>query len=177
LKVLADGDAGAETAGVVGLRTHLRPGDIGWIVYRHGVLYAQEYGFDLTFEAYVAGPLAEFARSAGEGERLWIAEGDGGFAGCIAIVRAAAGTAQLRWFLVEPGARGRGLGRRLLSEALAFCRECGYASVILWTVRALEAASHLYRCAGFRKVEEKRGRQWGVEVVEEKYELDLRQRL
>ena len=88
-------------------------------------------------------------------------------------MEAAEKVAQLRWFLVDPAVRGMGLGRRLLDEALAFCKECGYGNVILWTVSALEAAAHLYRSAGFRKVEEKPGRLWGVDVVEEKYELTL----
>ncbi len=155
------------------LRTDLKPGDIGAIVQMHGVLYAREYGFDHTFEAYVAGPLAEFACSASPQERLWIAERDGRIIGCIAIVAASPQTAQLRWFLVEPSARGTGLGKRLLHEAVAFCRDCDYQSIVLWTVSALTAAAHLYRSAGFKKVEEKPGRMWGVDVVEEKYELRL----
>jgi GNAT superfamily N-acetyltransferase len=151
----------------------LRPGDLGWVVHRHGALYAREYGFDPTFEAYVAGPLADFALRGSPRDRIWIAEIQGRFAGCVAIVAAEPRAAQLRWFLVEPEARGAGLGRRLLLEALGFCRACGYASVTLWTVGALVAAAHLYRAAGFVKVEERPGRRWGVDVTEEKYELDL----
>ena len=162
---------GADEA--VTLRTGLRPGDLGWIVHRHGVLYAREYGFDPTFEAYVAGPLADMVRAASPWDRIWIAERDGRMVGCVAIVAAGPRTAQLRWFLVEPEARGGGLGKRLLREAVAFCRTGGYDSIILWTVSALAAASHLYRSAGFRKVEEQPGRRWGVDVVEEKYELAL----
>jgi N-acetylglutamate synthase-like GNAT family acetyltransferase len=157
----------------VTVRTNLKPGDIGVIVSLHGVLYAGEYGFDPTFEAYVAGPLAEFVRSATATERLWLAEQQGRIIGCIAIVAASPQTAQLRWFLVVPAARGAGLVKRLLGEAVTFCKESGYRNLILWTVSALEAAGHLYRSAGFRKVEEKPGRMWGVEVVEEKYELVL----
>jgi N-acetylglutamate synthase-like GNAT family acetyltransferase len=162
--------------GAVALRTELRPGDVGWIVSRHGVLYSREYGFDPTFEVYVAGPLADMVRSASPRDRLWIAERDGRAVGCIAIVAAGPRTAQLRWFLVEPDARGSGLGRCLLSEAVAFCKESGYDAVILWTVSALAAAAHLYRSAGFRKVEEKPVRRWGVDVIEEKYELALTRR-
>jgi ribosomal protein S18 acetylase RimI-like enzyme len=146
---------------------------VGYLVYLHGTVYAREYGFDPTFEAYVAGPLAEFVRAASDRERLWIAERDGRIVGCIAVVAASPQTAQLRWFLVDPAARGAGLGKRLLREAIAFCEACGYTSVILWTERALTAAGHLYRSAGFRKVEEKPGRLWGADVVEEKYELGL----
>jgi N-acetylglutamate synthase-like GNAT family acetyltransferase len=159
--------------GTISLRTTLRPGDLGTIVSLHGTIYAREQGFDPTFEAYVAALLAEFVRSASARERLWIAEQDSRIVGCVAIVAASPQTAQLRWFLVDPSVRGAGLGKRLLREALAFCRDCGYISVILRTVSALEAAAHLYRSTGFRKVEEKPGRRWGVEVVEEKYELGL----
>jgi N-acetylglutamate synthase-like GNAT family acetyltransferase len=121
----------------------------------------------------VAGPLAEFVCSPSPRQRLWIAERDGRIVGCIAIVAASPLTAQLRWFLVEPSARGCGLGQRLLDEALGFCRECGYAEAFLWTESALQAAAHLYQSAGFRKTAEKSGRMWGVELVEEKYELKL----
>jgi GNAT superfamily N-acetyltransferase len=157
----------------VTVRTDLRPGDLGAIVSLHGTLYAREHGFDPSFEAYVAGPLSEFARSATDKERLWLAEQAGQILGCIAIVAVSPRTAQLRWFLVAPAARGAGLGKRLLTEAVTFCKESGYRNLILWTVSALEAAGHLYRSAGFRKVEEKPGTRWGVAVVEEKYELML----
>ncbi len=154
-------------------RTQLEPGDLGLIIHLHGKIYAREYGFDPTFEAYVAGPLAEFVWRAAPRERLWLAEREGQIAGCIAIVAGAPETAQLRWFLVVPAARGAGVGKRLLNEAVAFSKECGYRRIILWTVSALTAATHLYRSAGFRKVEERPGHLWGVEVVEEQYELLL----
>jgi N-acetylglutamate synthase-like GNAT family acetyltransferase len=153
------------------LRTDLRPGDLGTIVSLHGTVYARDHGFDTTFEAYVAGPLAEAVLAASAGTRLWVAERGGRVVGSLAVVAAEPGVGQLRWFLVEPGARGAGLGRRLLYEALAFCLECGHDSVFLWTVSALTAAAHLYRAAGFRKVEERPGRRWGVDVIEERYEL------
>ncbi|MCI0465385.1 MAG: GNAT family N-acetyltransferase [Gemmataceae bacterium] len=159
--------------GAITARTSLKPGDLGYIVYLHGIVYAREYGFDPTFEAYVAAPLAAFVRSACERERLWIAERGGRIVGCVAIVAAAPQTAQLRWFLVEPSARGAGLGKNLLREAVTFCKESGYESIILWTVSALTAAAHLYQAVGFQKTEEKPGRLWGVDVVEEKYELLL----
>jgi N-acetylglutamate synthase-like GNAT family acetyltransferase len=155
------------------LRSDLRPGDIGYITYLHGVVYAREYGFDHTFEAYVAGPLSEFARASSTRERLWIAEHDGRIIGCIAIVAASPQVAQLRWFLVDPDSRGSGIGRKLMEEAIAFSKQSGYGAITLWTVSALTAAAHLYRSFGFRKVQEKPGTQWGVEVVEERYELKL----
>ena len=157
----------------ISIRTNLKPGDIGTIVNLHGTIYAQEYGFDPTVEAYIAGPLSEFVLAASSRERLWVAERDGQIVGCIGIVAASDVTAQLRWFLIMPSARGTGLGKQLLNEAITFCKESGYRNVILWTITALKAAAHLYQAAGFRKVEEKPGRRWGVDVVEEKYELVL----
>jgi GNAT superfamily N-acetyltransferase len=155
------------------IRTSLMPGDLGSIVRLHGVLYALECGFDPTFEAYVAVPLADFVRSRNDRDCLWIAEHAGGIVGCIAIVGTSETEAQLRWFLVDPAARGLGLGSRLLHEAIAFCKRCGYATVFLWTVSELTAAARRYRSFGFDKVEEKPGRHWGVSVVEEKYVLAL----
>jgi GNAT superfamily N-acetyltransferase len=158
------------------LRSHLKPGDVGGIVYLHGVIYAREYGFDHTFEAYVAAPLAALVQAATPRERVWIAERGDRILGCVAIANCSPDVAQFRWFLVDPAARGSGLGKRLLSEAVDFCRAQNYGSIILWTVSALHAAAHLYGAAGFRKVEERPGRRWGVDVVEERYELSLDQR-
>src|SRR4051794_36021929 len=108
------------------LRHDLRPGDVGYVVYLHGTVYARECGFDPTFEAYVAGPLAEFVRRRADRERLWLAERDGRIVGCVAIVATGEKEAQLRWFLVDPSARGLGLGTRLLVEAVRFCESRGY---------------------------------------------------
>jgi GNAT superfamily N-acetyltransferase len=157
----------------VTIRTTLRPGDVETIVRMHGEIYAREYGFDDAFAAYVAEPLGALARGATARERIWLAERDGSVVGCVAIVTAEPRVAQLRWFLVHPSARGAGLGRELLEGAIAFARERGYASIGLWTVSALAAAAHLYRSVGFRKVMERPDRSWGVDVVEEKYELTL----
>ena len=157
------------------IRTDLQPGDIGAIAHLHGTLYAREYGFNERFEAYVAGALANFVLKKSPRERLWIAERDHEPVGCIAIVEAAEKVAQLRWFLVDPTARGVGLGRNLIGDAITFCRDTGYSSVILWTVSALVDASRLYQAAGFRKMEEKPPhRDWGVSVTEEKYALEIR---
>ena len=140
------------TASIV-IRTELKPGDLGSVVHMHGVIYAREYGFDHTFEAYVAAPLAAFVQSASSNERIWLADRDGSLVGCVAIVEHTPAVAQLRWFLIDPDCRGLGLGKRLLSDAVDFCRQCGYQSVVLWTVSGLPAAAHLYHAAGFRKVE------------------------
>jgi GNAT superfamily N-acetyltransferase len=159
----------------VAIRITLRPGDLGYIVHLHGLIHGQECGFDATFEGYVAAPLAEFVRRMpADGERIWIAEQSGRIVGCIAIVAASLEDAQLRWFLVEPQSRGLGLGTRLLHEAIAFCKEHGYRRVLLWTVDALTAAARLYRNAGFQLLEERPGRCWGVDVIEQRYELLLR---
>lgn len=171
------------------IRHELKPGDIGAIIRLHGVSYAREYGFDSTFEAYVAGPLAEFAIKASPRGRLWIAERAGEIVGCVAIVESqersssvasdepglipAFSTAQLRWYLVDPSMRGRGLGRRLLTEAIEFSRRSGYEEIILWTVSALADAARLYRAAGFEKDREELGRHWGVDVIQERYRMRL----
>jgi GNAT superfamily N-acetyltransferase len=151
-----------------------QPGDLGRVLYLHGLVYAEEHGFDFTFEEYVAAGLAEFARSySPERDRLWVVEADGQAVGSIAIFGRSPLEAQLRWFLVHPAYRGRGLGRSLLSEALDFCRACGYRTVYLWTLGHLDAARHLYESAGFRKTDEKTHFLWGRMVTEERYELQL----
>jgi GNAT superfamily N-acetyltransferase len=155
------------------LRTEVRPGDLGYIVYLHGIIYARERGFNPTFEAYVAEPLAAMVRAGSPRDQLWLAEREGRMVGCVAIVAVSPKTAQLRWFLVEPASRGAGLGKRLLKEAIEFCRQAGYQEINLWTESALRVAAHLYQSFGFRKTEEKPGLRWGVELVEEKYELRL----
>ena len=156
------------------LRTDLRAGDIGAIVRLHGLLYAQEYGWDYRFEAYVARSLADFAlKHDAQRERIWIAEQNEALTGCIGIVDAGDSQAQLRWFLLEPSARGQGLGKRLVAEALAFTREAGYQSVFLWTVRGLDAATHLYQLHGFTLSEEHDSAQWGTTVREQRYDLPL----
>lgn len=162
------------------LRHILRPGDLAAIVSLHASVYSREHDFDHTFEAYVAGPLANFITTNPPRSRLWIAESHSPssastatLAGCIAIVPATNSEAQFRWFLVNPTFRGQGLGRQLLSEALTFSRENHYSSIILWTVSALTAAARLYHSAGFEKVESRPTHLWGVDVVEEKYRLSL----
>ncbi len=154
----------------ISIRNDLKPGDIGYLTYLHGILYAQEYGWDYTFEAYVAAPLAEFAKTHTGRERIWIVESNGQVAGSVAIVQASLQAAQLRWMLLTPELRGRGLGRRLVESALAFCREQGYASVFLWTVSLLTVATRLYQSAGFQLTEQKTHHLWGAELTEQRYE-------
>lgn len=159
----------------ISVRHDLRPGDIGRVTEQHGVLYAAEYGFDHTFEAYVAESLAEFGKAAPSARsRLWIAELDGRLVGSIGIVGRAGRAAQLRWLLVSPAERGSRLGRRLVRDALAFCRAIGCDSVFLWTVSDLTAAARIYVEAGFRLTEEHERAMWGTTVTEQRYDLALR---
>ncbi|HSE27058.1 MAG TPA: GNAT family N-acetyltransferase [Gemmatimonadales bacterium] len=160
------------TAGIRVL-TDPAPADLQAVVAMHRACYAAEWGFDERFVAHVEAPLAAFAAAASARERLWLAERDGRLVGCIAVVAATPETAQLRWFLVAPDARGGGLGRQLLAAALAFSREHGYRRVTLWTVDLLRTAAHLYHAVGFRRVEQQPGAPWGVPLVEERYEMDL----
>ena len=156
------------------IRHTLRPGDIGYVTYLHGTLYAAEYGWDHTFEAYVAGPLAEFGKSHNERERIWIVEKAGEVAGSIAIVEASTDEAQLRWFLLHPSLRGHGIGRLLMDEAIHFCNQSHYSRVFLWTESALAAAARLYESSGFQLTEENTHELWGMVVTEQRYDLILR---
>ena len=146
------------------LRTEIRPGDLGYITYLHGTIYAAENQLDFTFEGYVAAGLADFARTYDENkDRLWLAEIEDQIVGSIAIAGRATvadNSAQLRWFLVHPSARGSGLGKRLVQAAVEFCRDRRFDSIFLWTVSELLPA-HLYRAAGFRVTEEKTHEIWG----------------
>jgi len=158
----------------VKIRHHLKPGDIGSITYLHGILYAKESGWDHTLEAYVAAPLAKFATSQTDRERIWVVEKDGEVVGSVAIVENSQTEAQLRWLLLRPEIRGLGIGKLLVDEAIDFCKDCGYSSVFLWTVRGLAAAAHLYESAGFQLTEEKTHKIWGATLTEQRFELKLR---
>jgi GNAT superfamily N-acetyltransferase len=157
----------------ISIRHDLRPGDVGYITYLHGILYAPEQGWDQTFDAYVAIPLAEFARSRLPGQSIWIVEDGERIVGSLAIVKFSEREAQLRWLLLVPEVRGLGIGRKLVEEALDFCRDAGYSSVFLWTVNTLPIAAKLYQSVGFRKTEELTHEMWGSTVTEVKYELLL----
>jgi N-acetylglutamate synthase-like GNAT family acetyltransferase len=158
----------------ISIRHNLRPGDVGYITYLHGTLYANDQGWDNTFDAYVAIPLSEFAKSHSSRERIWIVEKGDRIVGSVTIVKFSDKKAQLRCLLLDPEVRGMGLGRRLVEEALDFCRVVGYSSVFLWTVNKLPIAAHLYQSAGFKQTEELTHELWGSTVTEVRYELALK---
>ena len=139
----------------------------------HGIFHALEQGWDHTFEVYVAVPLAEFAQSKSSREKIWILVEGNRIAGSVAIVKRTEEEAQLRWLLLEPEIRGRGIGKWLVEEALDFSRISGYESIFLWTVETLYIAANLYRSVGFVQRERLTHEIWGSTVTEVKYELPL----
>lgn len=169
--------SGANAGPAVVLRAP-RAGDYGWAVERHGALYATERGFDATFEADVAQIVADYARSHdAEREAFWIAEALGRRVGCVACVRRETGdgveTAQLRILLVDPSARGMGVGRRLVEECVEFARKAGYARMVLFTVDGLTAAHRIYRNVGFAIVHQAAVEVWGHHLVEQEWRMEL----
>lgn len=156
------------------LRQH-RPGDMGWVVLRHGELYWREYAWDERFEALVADIVARFVKDCDtKRERCWIAEREGERLGCVFLVKGAEeGEARLRLLLVEPSARGLGLGKRLVEECIAFARAAGYHKIGLWTNSVLDAARHIYRQQGFKMIREEKHHSFGHDLVGETWELVL----
>jgi DNA-binding MarR family transcriptional regulator/GNAT superfamily N-acetyltransferase len=151
-----------------------RSGDLGWIVQRHGALYAEEYGWGEPFEALVAEVVAKYAADRDQREAAWIAEVDGEPAGCVLCMRKEEKVAQLRLLLVEPRARGLGIGSRLVEECVSFARQAGYERIMLWTNEPLRSARPIYEAAGFELTEEKSHRDFGPEVLGQTFWLDLR---
>ena len=171
---MRDGNVPGRTGAEI--RSGYLPGAIGRIVELHGTYYAAHWGFGAFFEARMARELAEFVdRFDPQRDGLWTAIVAGRIEGSIAIdgSRAGDGQAHLRWFILDQGFQGQGIGRRLLDEAVGFCRRSGKRLVSLWTFSGLDAARRLYEQSGFRLAEERRGAQWGIEVTEQRFELLL----
>jgi len=150
-----------------------RPGDLGWVVQRNGALYAQEYGWDASYEALVARIMADYAARADPREAGWIAELDGMPVGCVFCMRKDDSTAQLRLLLVDPAARDLGLGERLVAECLAFARRAGYPEIVLWTNDILAAARRIYQRFGFELVDSGPHHSFGHDLVGQNWRLSL----
>jgi GNAT superfamily N-acetyltransferase len=158
----------------IGIRRLGEPGDLGWVVMAHGEFYATEFGWDTSFEALVARIVADYANDHNDArEAAWIAELEGRRVGCVFCVAADERTAQLRILLVDPSARGHGLGGRLVDECLDFARQAGYKRMKLWTNDPLVAARHIYLSRGFTLVDEDPHHSFGADLTGQVYELDL----
>jgi GNAT superfamily N-acetyltransferase len=150
------------------------PGDLGWVVMAHGEVYAQEFGWDTTFEALVARIVADYAAAHDSTrEAAWIAEVDGERVGCVFCVANDEATAQLRILLVHPNGRGLGLGARLVDECVEFAHDAGYERIVLWTNHPLVAARHIYLAFGFVLTDEEPHHSFGHDLIGQTYELDL----
>ena len=157
----------------ISIRTGLRHGDFGYVVYMHGVLYGREYGYGLQFETYVAKGLCEFYEGYNpERNRIWACEHNGRMVGFLLLIDRGK-AAQLRYFLIEPEYRGLGLGSKLLYLYMDFLKECGYKESYLWTTHELDAAIHLYKKVGFKLTEEKESTSFGKALREQRYDLVL----
>jgi len=156
------------------LRLLGRPGDLGWVVMAHGEVYAEEFGWDSSFEALVAQIVADYAAGHDPGrEAAWIAELEGRRVGCVFCVAKGDTTAQLRILLVHPNGRGLGVGARLVNTCIEFARDAGYERIVLWTNDPLVAARRLYLAAGFTLTDESPHRSFGHDLLGQTYELEL----
>lgn len=153
----------------------LQIGDIGWVTHRQGILYAQEYGWDGTFEALVAEIAAQFVKNFDPvNENAWIAECDGRVVGSVFLVKISDTEAKLRLLYVEPEMRGTGLGRRLTRECIAFAKDRGFHQLSLWTNDNLHAAKHIYQTAGFKLLSQETHHSFGHDLVGQHWALDLK---
>ena len=156
------------------IREYLKPGDLGYLVHMHAVIYKAECNYDLEFEGYVCKTFYEFVnRYSEDGDKFFIAEHEGKIIGSIAILGHSKSEAQLRWFLIEPQHRGSGLGKELLKRAMKFCEEKSYKNIWLLTTSDQEKAAAMYEKVGFKLIEEVPQTIWGRTLNERKYELRL----
>jgi GNAT superfamily N-acetyltransferase len=163
----------AETKTSYLLRSH-EPGDMSWIVHRQAILYAEEYGWDGTYEGLAAEIVAQFIKNYDpKRERVWVAEKDGEKVGAVFVAKGSDQIARLRLLHVERQARGLGIGKRLVEECIRFARQAGYQKMTLWTQSILHAARHIYKKAGFRVVHEEKHHSFGKDLTAETWELDL----
>ena len=156
------------------IRTTLEPGDLGYIIHRHGKLYGDEYGYGVSFESYVASGMSEFYKAYDPSiDRVWIAEHNGVIVGFLLLMHREGDVAQLRYFYLEADYRGIGLGKKLMSMYMEFLRSRNYKSSYLWTTNELFAAAGIYKNAGFRLTEEKDSTAFGKRLKEQRYDLVL----
>ena len=154
------------------IRTNLQPGDLGYIIHRHGKLYAKEYGYGIAFESYVAAAIHEFYQAYDPAiDRVWICEHHEDIVGFLLLMHRSPSIAQLRFFYLEPPYRGLGLGKKLVTLYLEFLKECAYITAYLWTTHEQTAAASLYTRHGFRLIEEKNSNAFGKPLREQRYEL------
>ena len=154
------------------IRNELMPGDLGYVIYLHGLLYGAEYGYDIQFEMYVAAGLHEFNKNYDPAkDRVWICEYEEKIIGFLLLIHREHNSAQLRYFLIEPKFRGIGLGKKLMDLYTKFLHECQYRSSYLWTTHELTAAAALYKRYGFKLTEEKESTAFGKSLREQRYDL------
>ena len=158
----------------IAIRSDLRPGDIGYVIYLHGELYKREYDYGIEFETYVAAGLLEFYKNYdAKRERVWICEFENQIIGFLLLMDREK-AAQLRYFLITPEFRGIGLGKKLMDLYMGFLHDCGYTSSFLWTTHELHSAAHLYKKHGFVLTEEKNSNAFGKQLIEHRYDLILK---